>query len=113
MADLLEFTTAPKPEDPNAPPVFEFTLDGIALVAKRPKDAVIAQLGSIGSRRTPAVRKLELTLNFLEDCLLEPGRSILRERLTDPDDDLDAEDCMPIMHALGEHWKKHTASKKR
>lgn len=116
MAELLAFTTKPKVVDPDDQVFgpFECTLDGIKLTATKPKDALIAQLGPISSRRTPAVQKIQLALNFLDDCLLEPGKTAVRDRLLDPDDELDAEDVMPILHAIGDHWRAEAkAAKKR
>lgn len=110
MSDMLEFTTKPKADpaeaaDAEGIPLFRCKLDGVELVARRPKDALIAQLGPIQSRRTPAVRKVQLALDFLDDCLLEPGKTAVRERLLNPDDSLDAEDCMAILEAIGKHWQ--------
>lgn len=118
MPDMLEFTTAPK--DPAAAeaggdgiPPFHCTLDGVELVARKPKDALVAEIAPVSSRRTPPVQKLKLSLNFLEDCLEEPGRSYVRERLLDRDDALDADDVMPILAAIGDHWRTHTPASRR
>lgn len=117
MADMLEFTTKPKDTDAdgaaaNEVPPFRFKVDGVEMVAVRPKDALIAQIAPVTSRRTPPALKLNLALNFLDDCLQEPGRTILRERVLDPDDDLDAEQCMDVLKAIGEHWREHAPAKK-
>jgi hypothetical protein len=118
---LLEFTTKPKDQRPdNGDPVipeFHFKVDGTEMVAARPKDALIAQLAPIQSRRTPAVMKVKLALDFLDDCLAEPGKTILRDRLLDPADNLDADDCIDMLHAIGDYWteqqKKIKAAGKR
>lgn len=109
MADMLEFTTKAKTttaEEDGAPAEpFRCTLDGQPLEAVRPKAALIAQLGPIQSRRTPGVRKVQLALDFLDDCLVEPGKSYVSARLLDPADAFDVEDCMGILQAIGDHWK--------
>jgi hypothetical protein len=110
MADALEFTTVPKerpaegvtPEEAGLLPV---KIDGVEYWARRPKDAVIAQLGPVMSRRTNALTKMQLTLDFLEDCLLEPGRSVLRDRLLGEDDDFDVEDAVRVLTGIAEYWK--------
>lgn len=111
MSDMLEFTTKPK-ADPDAggddaagPELFRCTLDGVELIGRKPKEALIAQLAPVTSRRTPAAQKIKLALDFLGDALEEPGRSYVEGRLLDPTDDLDAEDVMPILQAMGDHWK--------
>lgn len=111
MADMLEFTTTPKTENTEgtegiAP--FVFKLDGVTYSAVRPKDAVVAQIAPVTSRRTPPAQKVKLALDFLDDCLQEPGRTMMRERLLDPDDDLDAMQCMEMLRAIGEYWKANT-----
>jgi hypothetical protein len=111
MADPLEFTTAPKPrpadgetEQAGLVPV---TIDGVLYHAARPKDALVAQLGPVMSRRTAAVVKMQLTLDFLEDCLLEPGRTVLRNRLLDPADDFDVSDAVTVLTGIASFWKAH------
>lgn len=113
MSDMLEFTTKSKAAEddgdgdaPQGPPPFRCKLDGVELVGtKRPKDALIAQLAPVQSRRTPAGMKIKLALDFLGDALDEPSRAHVEGRLLDPDDDLDAEDVMPVLTAIGDHWK--------
>lgn len=112
MADALDFTTSPKvhPEegaDPVEAGLVPVTIDGKPYWARRPKDAVIAQLGPVMSRRTNALIKMQLTLDFLEDCLLEPGRTLLRDRLLDEDDDFDVEDAVKVLRGIAEYWKAH------
>jgi DNA polymerase III epsilon subunit-like protein len=104
---VLEFTTKPKSEKEDTGddiPPFPFRVDGVEMVASKPKDALIAQLAPIQSRRTSAVMKVKLALDFLDDCLAEPGKSLLRDRLLDPADDLDADDCIEMLHAIGDYW---------
>jgi hypothetical protein len=110
MADALEFTTAPKPkpadgESPEQAGLVPVTIDGQPYWARRPKDAVIAQLGPVMSRRTNALTKMQLTLDFLEDCLLEPGRTLLRDRLLNEDDDFDVDDAVQVLRKIAEFWK--------
>ncbi len=121
-SDIPEFTTKPKAEitadgvttDPSDPPPFRCRLDGVELIARKPKDALIAQLAPVQSRRTPNSTKVQLALNFLEDCLDEPGRSYMATRLLDRNDELDAPDVMPILTAIAEHWQQYAkANKKR
>jgi hypothetical protein len=106
-----EFTTRPRTETETGenapPPPYVFRLDGVTMEAHRPKDALVAQLAPVQSRRTPPMRKIQLALDFLEDCVAEPGKTVLRSRLLDPDDDLDVDDVMPILHGIGDHWKAH------
>jgi hypothetical protein len=116
---MLEFTTTPK-TDPAADdaaaggtPPFRCLLDGVELVAVKPKDALIAEIAPVSSRRTPPLQKLKLALNFLDDCLQEPGRSYVAGRLLDRDDDLDVDDVMPILDAIGEHWKANAPKRRR
>lgn len=114
---MLEFTSKPKTapaadgEDgegaPAGPPPFRCKFDGVELVgSKRPKDALIAQLAPVQSRRTPPGMKVKLALDFIGDALDEPSRVHLEGRLLDPRDELDAEDVMPVLEAIGDHWKK-------
>jgi hypothetical protein len=121
-SDIPEFTTKSKAvidedgvaTDPKDPPPFRCRLDGFELIARKPKDALIAQLAPVQSRRTPNSLKVQLALNFLGDCLEEPGRSYLETRLLDARDELDAPDVMPILTAIAEHWQQYAkANKKR
>lgn len=115
MSDMLEFTTKPKAADadaadgdavPAGPPPFRCRFDGVELTGtKRPKDALIAQLAPVQSRRTSTGMKIKLALDFLGDALDEPSRAYLEGRLLDPADELDAEDVMPVLTAIGDHWK--------
>jgi hypothetical protein len=110
MADALEFTTTPKerPEEgvtPEQAGMVPVTIDGERYWAKKPKDAVVAQLGPVMSRRTNSLTKVQLTLDFLEDCMVEPGRSLLRARLLDDDDDFDVEDAVKVLRGIAEYWK--------
>lgn len=117
MSDMLEFTTKAKDDtaaggEDSAPPLFSFKLDDVVFSAVKPKDALIAQLAPVNARRTPPAMKIKLALDFLGDCVVEPGRSILEGRLLDPADPLDAEDVMPILQAMGDHWKAHREAQK-
>jgi len=115
---LPEFTTRSKTPDSTAEleealPHYRFVLDGVEMEARRPKEALVAELAPVQSRRTPPMQKVKLALNFLDDCLLEPGKSVMRARLTDPDDDLDVEDVLPILGAIGDHWKANASAIRR
>lgn len=112
MADILEFTTTPAADAGAETPeeLFTFRLDGVEVAARRPKDAVVAELGPISSRRTAPVQKLKIALDFLGDILVEPGRSHVQGRLLDPDDSLDAPKAMEILQAIGDHWKAQNAA---
>lgn len=119
MADtpgVLQFTSTDPvddgPDESGLPP-FQCELDGVMLTATKPKDALVAEIGPVSSRRTPAAEKLRLALNFLDDCLTEPGRSYVRNRLTDRDDVLDVKHVMPILNAIGDHWKASAATRSR
>lgn len=86
---------------------FRCTFDGEELVGStRPKDAIIAQLAPASSRRTAPAMRIKLALDFLGDVLDPPSRAYLEGRLLDPADKLDAEDVMPVLEAIGDHWKK-------
>lgn len=109
MSEIRDYTTKPKAstEEGAAPPkLFEFKVDGVPMQATKPKDALIAQLAPVQSRRTPAGMKIKIALDFLGDCVLEPGRTILESRLLDNNDELDAEDVMPILADMGDFWKE-------
>lgn len=118
MSEMLEFTTKAKGDgsgedgEESAPPLFHFRLDGVEFSAVKPKDALIAQLAPVNARRTAPAMKIKLALDFLGDCVVEPGRAILESRLLDPADELDAEDVMPILQAMGDHWKAHRDQQK-
>lgn len=112
MTAPLEFTTAPKTDDTTTGPeipALPLRLDGVDLLAVKPKDALIAELGAVTSRRTPVLEKIRVALNFLDDCLLSPGKDHVRGRLLDPTDALDVADVMPMLTAIAEHWKASTA----
>jgi hypothetical protein len=36
---------------------------------------------------------------------VEPGRSLLRARLLDDDDDFDVEDAVKVLRGIAEYWK--------
>jgi hypothetical protein len=112
MADALEFTTTPKerPEEGQTPEEAGFIpvkIDGVEYWARRPKDAVVAQLGPVMSRRTNNLVKMQLVLDFLEDCMVEPGRTLLRDRLLNEDDHFDVEDAVKVLRGIAEYWKAH------
>jgi len=114
VTEIRDYTTKPKEtaEGADAPPLFRFKVDGVEMSASKPKDALIAQLAPVQSRRTPAGMKIKLALDFLGDCVLEPGRTILEGRLLNNDDDLDAEDVMPILADMGDFWKDYDKQQK-
>ena len=118
MADALEFTTVPKerPADGATPEEAGFVpikVDGVEYFCKRPKDAVAAQLGPATSRRTNPLLKTSLVLDFLEDCIAEPGRTQLRNRLLDENDDFDVPDALAVLHGIADYWKAHPELVKR
>lgn len=107
----LNFTTKPKerPEatgDDVAPidKVVTFTIDGREYQAKRPKDALVARLGPATQRRTNPLLKVSLAMDFLGDCILEPGRTLLTNRLEDEHDDFDVEDALEILEKIAQEW---------
>lgn len=109
---MLEFTSKPKGDDAagddgdGAPEPFKCRFDGVVLTgSRRPKSSLIAQLAPVQNRRTPPNMKVKLALDFLGDALDEPSRAYLEGRLLDPEDSLDVEDVMPVLSALGDHWK--------
>lgn len=110
----LNFTTAPKtrPEDtPDAAAIdrtIPLTVDGVEYLVRRPKDALVAKLGPATQRRTNPLQKVALAMDFLGDCLLEPGRSRLIARLDDEDDDFDVEDALRVIEGIAEAWKPET-----
>ena len=115
MSEIRDYTTKPKEtseEGAAPPPLFEFKVDGVPMQASKPKDALIAQLAPVQSRRTSAGMKVKLALDFLGDCVLEPGRSILEGRLLNNNDPLDAEDVMPILSDMGDFWRDYDAQQK-
>jgi hypothetical protein len=103
-AGPLEFTTPAKDRPADTIPV---RIDGVAYQARRPKDAVVAQLGPVLSRRTAGVTKMGIVLDFLADVLIEPGRTVLTGRLLDGDDDFDVTDAVQILLDLAAYWKAH------
>jgi hypothetical protein len=112
MAEPLEFKTEPRQqpadgETPEQAGLVPVTIDGVLYHARRPKDAIAAQLGPVLSRRTPPLVKMQLVLDFLEDCLLEPGRTVLRNRLLDPADDFDVSDAVTVLSGIANFWKAH------
>lgn len=113
----LNFTTAPKTrpageeEDPDAPAIdrtLPITVDGVEYLVRRPKDALVARLGPATQRRTNPLLKVSLAMDFLGDCVLEPGRSRLAARLEDEHDDFDVEDALRIIEAIADAWKPET-----
>jgi hypothetical protein len=104
--DSLNFTTAPRaPDDENDLPPFTFTLDGVEMTAVRPKEALLAQIAPISSRRTAPLAKIKLALDLLSDIVSEPGRTIMQDRLLDPEDNFDAQLALEILTRIGDHWK--------
>jgi hypothetical protein len=106
MADPLEFKTEPRTQ-PAEGELVPVTIDGQPFSARRPKDSIAAQLGPVMSRRTVPLVKMQLVLDFLEDCMLEPGRTVLHNRLTDPDDDFSVTDAVKVLLGIAEYWKAH------
>lgn len=112
----LNFTTKPKAqpegEETDDTPAIDRTLtitvDDVEYQVRRPKDALVARLGPATQRRTNPLQKVALALDFLGDCVLEPGRSRLVGRLEDENDDFDVEDALPILEAIAEAWKPET-----
>lgn len=121
VASDLNFTTKPKgeqeeSEDPDAPAIertLEITVDGVVYKVRKPKDALIARLGPATQRRTNNLQKVSLALDFLGDCVLEPGRTRLVSRLEDENDDFDVEDALPILEGIAEAWKPETRRSRR
>lgn len=112
MADALKFTTTPKekPQEGQTPEQAGYVrieIDGTEYWVRKPKDALVAQLGPALSRRTNALVKVQLSLDFLEDCLAEPGRTLLRDRLMDEQDDFDATDALNVLNGIADYWKAH------
>jgi hypothetical protein len=108
VADSLDFTTSKKTDDDPGgakQTTVPFTVDGVDYEARKPKNAMVAQLGPAMSRRSGPIVKVQLALDFLEDCIVEPGRSRLRERLMDENDHFDVEDALPILKAIAQRWK--------
>jgi len=112
----LNFTTRPKtrPEaeaGEDAPAInrtIPLTIDGKTYEVRRPKDALVARLGPATQRRTNNLVKVQLCMDFLGDCLLEPGRTEVTNRLEDENDDFDVEDALEIIEAIAEAWKPET-----
>jgi hypothetical protein len=103
--DALNFVTEKKVVDEeNDLPSLTFDLDGVEMEARPPKEAALAQIAPISSHRTPPILKVKLALDLLDDILVEPGRTLLRERLRDPDDDLDARLAVEILTKVGDRW---------
>jgi hypothetical protein len=50
--------------------------------------------------------KVQLALDFLEDAVMEPGRTALRERLLSEKDEFDAGDAIDVLHGIAQHWKE-------
>lgn len=110
----LTFTTAPKDrpdvdQTDESLPAIERTipieLDGETYLVKRPKDALVARLGPATQRRTNALLKVSLAMDFLGDCVQEPGRTRLTNRLEDENDDFDVTDALAILEKIAEAWK--------
>jgi hypothetical protein len=104
--DALNFVSRPRtPDDENDLPPFTFTLDGVEMTAVRPKEALLAQIAPISSRRTAPLAKIKLALDLLGDIVIEPGRTTMENRLLDPEDSFDAELALEILTRIGDHWK--------
>jgi len=108
----LNFTTTPKTrpeaEGDDVPAIertITITVDGVDYLVKRPKDALIARLGPATQRRTNPLLKVSLAMDFLGDCVQEPGRTVLVGRLEDEHDDFDVEDALRIIERIAEEWK--------
>jgi hypothetical protein len=104
--DALDFVSRPRtPDAENDLPPVTFTLDGVEMEARPPKEALLAQIAPVSSRRTPPLLKVKLALDLLGDVLVEPGRTTLQDRLLDPSDPFDAELALEILTRIGDRWK--------
>jgi hypothetical protein len=104
--DALNFVSkAKEPDAENDLPPVTFTLDGVEMTAVPPKEALLAQIAPVSSRRTAPLLKVKLALDLLGDVLVEPGRTTLQDRLLDPSDPFDAELALEILTRIGDTWK--------
>lgn len=60
--------------------------------------ALITRLPLILIRRRPPIMRVKLAMDILDNCLTEPGKTTLRNRLFNPANDLDADDCIKMLH---------------
>jgi hypothetical protein len=104
--DALNFVTEKRaPDEENDLPPITFELDGVEMTALPPKEALLAQIAPVSSRRTAPLLKIKLALDLLGDIVIEPGRTTLQDRLLDPSDDFDATLALEILTQVGNRWK--------
>lgn len=98
----------------------QFVLDDVPLSAKKPKPAVFAYLTAASARGVSPADQIKATLDFLEAVIVgddesetvdgelvrdgKSSRQHFRDRLLDPEDELDLDDALEVLAGLAEEW---------
>lgn len=104
---MREFTTAAKvaQQDGGAGlPEVPFTLDGVEMSCRAPKEAQLAYLLAAASSSRSAEDQVAAVLDFFEQVLDDGSKKVFRRRLLDSSDDFDFSQAMEIFEYVCEKW---------
>lgn len=103
---MREFTTSARTAQRGAEklPDVPFTLDGVKMTCRAPKDAQLAYLLAAASSSRSQEDQVAAVLDFFEQSLDPASLRVFRRRLLDTDDDFDFSDAMKIFEGVCEEW---------
>jgi hypothetical protein len=101
---MREFTTSAKTTQAGGLPDVAFTLDGVELVCRAPKNAQLAYLIAAASTGRSQEDQVAGVLDFFEQALDPASLRIFRRRLLDSGDEFDFDDAMGIFAYVCEEW---------
>jgi hypothetical protein len=104
---MREFTTSAKTaqnETGRKLPDVPFTLDGVQMTCRAPKDAQLAYLLAAASSSRSQEDQVAAVLDFFEQALDPASLRVFRRRLLNTDDEFDFSDAMRIFEAVCEEW---------
>ncbi|GIE28987.1 hypothetical protein Ait01nite_020320 [Actinoplanes italicus] len=103
---MREFTTAAKTAQraDGALPDVPFTLDGVTMTCRAPKEAQLAYLLAAASSSRSAEDQVAAVLDFFEQVLEDESKRVFRRRLLDSSDGFDFSQAMEIFEYVCEEW---------
>lgn len=106
---MREFTTSARvaADTGRRLPAVPFTLDGVQMVCRAPKDAQLAYLIAAASSNRSEQDQVAAVLDFFEQTLEPTSLAVFRRRLLNTNDDFDFADAMGIFEYVCEEWSGH------
>lgn len=106
---MREFTTSTRvaADTGRRLPAVPFTVDGVQMVCRAPKDAQLAYLIAAASSNRSEQDRLAAVLDFFEQTLEPASLVVFRRRMLDTDDDFDFGNAMRIFEYVCEVWSGH------